>query len=131
MTTRVTLRPIAAVELSGGRGRRRVMQGEGMLTPAKPLEMVVGGRREVLRPGRDRFAPEFWACRRRPELFRPADPRDVVTARNHADLLKRSRRALQRQSSRRRTTTAAAPPRRRGPYTIPKSSGPRWLLRNP
>ena len=107
------------LEISGGRRRRRVVAGEFMVTPTKPLELRVNGRWEVLRPGRDRFSPDHPAVARAPQWFTPADPRDVVTARHHVALLKRTRRALERKSSRRRVTTGTvgpSAPRRRSPY---------------
>jgi hypothetical protein len=50
-------------ELSSGRPRRRVLAGERMVTPVKPLELGERGRGEELLPGRDRLAPDHWAVR--------------------------------------------------------------------
>ncbi len=67
---------------TAGRRRRKVrtVQGELMVTPTKPVTLTIDGRREALRPGRDRFAVEHEVVRQRPELFRVADPRDRLTA---------------------------------------------------
>jgi hypothetical protein len=121
------MKPIAPLELSSGRKRRRVVAGEFMVTPVKPLELAVDGRWEVLRPGRSRLAPDHPVVRKRPEWFRPADPRDVVTARHHVALLRCTRQALERESSRRRVQTGTAgssAPRRRSPYAIPARQPP-------
>ena len=57
--------------------RRRVMAGEGMVTPTKPL--ILGNER--LWPGRSRLSPDHELVRRRPEDFRAADPSDCATRR--------------------------------------------------
>lgn len=69
---------------------RRVLAGERILTPVKPLELGVRGRGEKLLPGRDRLSRDHWAVRERPEWFRPADPKDVDTARDHSVRLGRA-----------------------------------------
>ena len=82
-----------ATELASGRRGRRVVAGERMVTPVKPLNL--GG--EKLLPGRDRLAPQHPAVRERPEWFRPAAPRDVSTARSHSRRLERAARAIRRR----------------------------------
>ena len=54
---------------------RRVIAGEGMVTPTKPL--LFGNER--LWPGRARLAPNHELVRRQPEDFRAADPSDSAT----------------------------------------------------
>jgi hypothetical protein len=68
------------VEFSSRRPGRRVLAGEFMVTPVKPLELGVRGHGEKLLPGRDRLARDHWAVRERPEWFKPADPKDAATA---------------------------------------------------
>ncbi len=76
------------------RPRRRILAGEFMVTPVKPLSLGVDGRSVELLRGRDRLAPDYWAVIEWPEWFRPADPRDRVTAREHRALLERASHKL-------------------------------------
>jgi hypothetical protein len=57
--------------------RRRVIAGEGMVTPTKPL--IYGNER--LWPGRSRLALVHELVSQRPEDFRAADPSDSATRR--------------------------------------------------
>lgn len=82
--------------LAGVGRRRRVIAGEGMMAPVKLVEFKEDGRYERLLPGRSRIAPDHWIVRQRPERFKPADPRDTLTARHHRELLERTERALRR-----------------------------------
>ncbi|MSO41613.1 MAG: hypothetical protein EXQ70_06935, partial [Solirubrobacterales bacterium] len=58
-------------EISRGLRRGRVLSGERMVTPRKHLSLVVNGRTEELRPGRDRLRPDHWTVREHPEWFKP------------------------------------------------------------
>ena len=113
---------IDSTELSSARPRRRVLAGERMVTPVKPLELGEGGRGEKLLPGRDRLSRDHWAVRERPEWFRPCDPKDVDTARSHSRLLERTAQAIRRQLGQIGTTRATT-------YRLP-TSDPResWRL---
>jgi hypothetical protein len=77
----------------GVRVVRRVMAGEGMVTPVRPL-LIDGKQAE---PGRERFASDHELVRLRPELFRPCDSRDRRTHEDHRDMLVRAQRSLERE----------------------------------
>ena len=77
---------------AGRRGRKvRTVSGELMVTPIKPITLGTGRTREVLRPGRDRFAPSHEVVRQRPDLFKPADPQDKLTASEMRVMVARAR----------------------------------------
>jgi hypothetical protein len=71
----MTPNPQRSLEMAAGPRRRRVIAGEGMVTPTKPL--IFGHER--LWPGRARLALDHELVRRRPEAFRAADPSDSAT----------------------------------------------------
>jgi hypothetical protein len=85
---------------------RRVMAGEGMVTPTERLVLKEDGKTEELTPGRERFCRDHPLVRKHPEWFRPADPKDVSTNRYHRRLLENVRRQLEG------ATTQTAAPRR-------------------
>jgi hypothetical protein len=61
---------IPRIEESGGERGRRVVEGEGMVTPIRELVITdPDGSEEVLTPRRTRLAPEAEIVRERPELF--------------------------------------------------------------
>jgi hypothetical protein len=62
---------ISRVESSFGVRGLRVLQGEGMVTAARPVTVTYpDGSTETHVPGRTRFAPEHELVQARPELFR-------------------------------------------------------------
>jgi hypothetical protein len=83
--------------------RRRTIAGEGMLTPTKELSDIDG--QGTLVPKRTRVAIDYPLVRERPELFRPADPSDRATHRALLILLKRHKRAVDRELANRSRRT--------------------------
>ncbi len=73
--------------------KRRVMAGEGTVTPIRPMTITTDGRREQIRPDLHRFAPHHEVVRARPELFKATDPRDSKTAAEMRSMVTRSRQA--------------------------------------
>jgi hypothetical protein len=61
------------------RRRRRVIAGEGMVTPVKLLVLETENGLENLHPGRSRLIVNYPFVRQHPELFRPCDPTDTAT----------------------------------------------------
>lgn len=105
---------IPAEHAEAGRRRRKVRtaQGELMVTPTKPITVTIDGRRETLRPDRDRLAPTHKLVTQRPEAFRACDLKDALTASELRVAVARSR---------------SRPDTRRG--TGPRTSGrPSWSL---
>jgi HK97 family phage prohead protease len=72
-------------------GRRA---GKGMLTPVRELDALINGRRERLRPGRDRLSLAHPLVRSRPEAFRAAAANDESTRRQHRELLENAAHQL-------------------------------------
>jgi hypothetical protein len=85
---------------------RRVLAGEGMVTPTENLLLTENGKTEEQIPGRHRFIRDYPLVRKHPEWFRPADPKDVATNRYLRRLLENTRKQLEG------TTTRTAAPRR-------------------
>jgi hypothetical protein len=116
------------VEISNGGGRRRrnVIAGEGLVTPLRPLELHEDGTDAVLQPGRDRLAPEHWAVRERPELFYPAMKGDRATATRLRALLVRAAQGVRREMR----IGRPSPPRRVGDAPGPQlpRQGLKWKL---
>lgn len=111
-----------ALEVSTGwsRPRRRVMAGEGMVTPRRRLVLKENGRTEELIPGRDRFIRDYPLVRESPELFEPADPKDAETFRHHRQLAERKLRRLGGT-----TRADTRPPRK---FSLGPDRSPRWRL---
>jgi hypothetical protein len=64
-----------AAHAEAGRGMRRVIEGEGMLTPGRPFTW----RGERLEPNRDRVAPDHEVCYSQfAHLLRPAYEKEAV-----------------------------------------------------
>jgi hypothetical protein len=88
---------IPRIEESGGEHGRRVVAGEGMVTPIRELVITdPDGSEDVLSPRRTRLAPDAEIVRERPELFALCCKNDrtdapVVFARRSAPRLGRSR----------------------------------------
>jgi hypothetical protein len=95
----IELTPAPRVEVAadGGRRRRNVLAGEGLVTPIRPLELREDGRDEVLEPGRARLAPDHWAVKERPELFHIAMSGDRMAATRLRELLVRAEREVRRE----------------------------------
>jgi hypothetical protein len=85
------------VAADGGRRRRNVLAGEGLVTPVRPLELREDGRDEVLEPGRARLALDHWAVKERPELFQIAMSGDRMAATRLRELLVVAEREVRRE----------------------------------
>ena len=79
------------LEIANGFSRRprRLLAGEGMVTPVEPLTLKENGKTEELIPGRHLFIRNYPLVRKHPELFTPADRQDFSTYRHHRRLLER------------------------------------------
>jgi hypothetical protein len=104
---------------------RRVIAGEGMLTPVEPLSFDG----EALTPGRDRLSPDHPAVSQRPEWFRPADRKDTDTAARHRATLEREARSI-RAGGPRQPGRPGKPSGYRLPSStrLPKSRPTSWRL---
>jgi hypothetical protein len=60
------------IESSGQTRQRRVMAGEGLVTPRKRLTLEQNGLAETLIPRRDRLAVDHEFVARHPEWFEPS-----------------------------------------------------------
>jgi hypothetical protein len=126
MTNCIGLPTSGRIEMvSDGRRPRRVLAGEGMVTPVKPLVLNEGDGDERLYPGRDRLAPDHAAVRARPEHFRPAMKGDKVTADHLLKLLGRAEREELRAIEQQRRGTGVRP---RGDWRLPGPPRERWRL---
>jgi hypothetical protein len=83
-----------ATSFGSGRRRQKVIRGTDMVTPERPLVMTENGRTEELIPGRDRLSKRHPLVVKNPELFRPCDPEDIETIRNHRKLAERKLKRL-------------------------------------
>jgi hypothetical protein len=123
----IELPPAPGVEVAadGGRRRRNVVAGEGLVTPRKPLELREDGRDELLQPGRSRLSPDHWAVKERPELFQIAMSGDRGAASQLRALLVRARQEVRlqmrggRPSSRGRLNSTRRLPARRAGCRLP------------
>jgi hypothetical protein len=97
--------------ISTGRRPRRVMAGEGMVTPVEPLLLTENGKTEEFLPGGHRFVRDYPLVLKHPEWFEPCDPRDFDTYRRHRRLLEGTRRRLERELGTIRASTSTSPKR--------------------
>src|SRR4051794_23180827 len=105
-----------AVETAGPtRRRRRILAGEGMVTPTKPIVLRDADHSEVLGPG-SRLVPDHPLVQMYPSRFVPCDPKDAATRPALRSMLTRAVRLG------RGTTTAMTKPPRAKSYLPPKSS---------
>jgi hypothetical protein len=102
--------------VAGGGRRRRVIAGESMVTPVKPLVLNDGNGPEKLYPGRNRLSPTHWCVRERPEWFRPCMKGDKPTANRMRDLLSRAEKTERDEIERMRPGSAMPRP---GPWRLP------------
>jgi hypothetical protein len=102
--------------------------GDGMLTPAQPLEFrnPQTGRVEQLLPGRDCVAPQWFGYRKHPEFFVPANRDDADTVDRHRETLERARRLVERRRG--RTGTARATSSRPKRFQLSGPPRDRWRL---
>jgi hypothetical protein len=100
--------------------RRRVMAGETMVTPRARLVLTENGKTEELIPDCDRFYRNHPVVRANPELFEPADPKDVETFRHHRQLAERKLRQLGGT-----TRANTRPPQQ---FSLGPAQVPRWRL---
>src|SRR4051812_16201423 len=98
-------------EISGPTRRgKRVLAGEGTVTPVKPIALRDGDVSEVLVPGRDRLSYNHPLVYQYPERFRPTDPKDVWTRADLRRALTRAARNVQHAISHGGTTRATTKP---------------------
>lgn len=112
-------------EISTDRGRpgRRVIAGEGMVTPRERLVLKENGKTEELIPGHVRFIRDHPLVVKHPELFKPADPKDAATYRHHRQLAERKLRRMEME-----TTTRTATPSRRKRFQLSEPRRERFRL---
>ena len=121
----MTYTEFAATAASGATARpRRVLAGERMVTPVRPIRL--GPDYVPLWPERDRVAIDHPLVESRPEAFRPCDRKDSYTAARLREHLERRARLVdaeirnrggqaERVRPRQRSTTWLSPPPLRGP----------------
>jgi hypothetical protein len=109
---------IPRIEESGGERRRRVVEGEGMVTPIRELVITdPDGSKEVLTPRRTRLAPEAGIVRERPELFRLCMPEGDRT--NAPEVFRQALRAAEYEVERRLAEARGErPPRERPAWQL-------------
>lgn len=78
---------------------RRVLAGEGMVTPVRTISL---GGSDRLEPGITRLAVDHDLVRKQPELFEPADRSDRSTRSALRSLLKAAELEVSRELARRR-----------------------------
>jgi len=91
-----------ATETAAGPRQLRVLAGESMVTPTTTLEFTTSdGRREILRPGRSRLAPDHPIVRLAPEKFQLCCRDDRTSAPLvFRSVLERARRELEAELGR-------------------------------
>ena len=105
--------------------RRRVLAGEGMVTPREKLVLKENGRTEELIPGRHRFIRDHPLVLRNPELWKPADFKDTATFRHHRRVAERKLRRLGRETTGTTRATTSTRPKR---FQLPDRRRERFRL---
>jgi hypothetical protein len=97
------------IETTSGNVRRgrRIMAGEGMVTPRQPMAVEEDGKVETLMPGRDRLTVEHPLVRRQPEKFDLCWKRDRATRMRLREYHERALRHIERELGERPTDTAS------------------------
>jgi hypothetical protein len=104
-----------ADECRPGPVRRRVLRGDGTVTPRDRLEVTEpGGPGEVLLPGRSRLVPDHPWVVAQPDLFRPTYSKDEVVGLK-LEIAERQRRGRPGSSALRRRRWVLPEPRCQAP----------------